>query len=73
MTPQPEQHVRCIFRNGTLIEGIVKEWQPSGAQLQSLNDESILIIPHPDQDIILIKVLPKSFNKNAEEEKLTSI
>jgi hypothetical protein len=44
------------LRNSTVIEGIVEEW---GAiiQLQSLDGQSLLIIHHPDQDIILTKVL----------------
>jgi hypothetical protein len=57
MTPQTGQHVKCILRNGAVAEGIVIEWFASEVQLRSLDHESILIITHPTEDIILIKVI----------------
>lgn len=53
-----DKHVRVVFRNGTIIEGIVKEWVSNYVELRSLSDESIMIIAHPEEDIMLIKVLP---------------
>lgn len=56
MTIQIGQHVKCILRTGAMAEGIVEEWDDN-IQLRSLDGESLLIIPHPDQDIMLIKVI----------------
>jgi hypothetical protein len=50
------RHVKCFLRNSTVIEGIVEEWGTT-IQLQSLDGQSLLIIHHPEQDIILTKVL----------------
>ena len=72
MIPQIGQHVKCVLRTGAMAEGIVKFWENT-VQLQSLDGESILIIPHPADDIILIKVLlfdkEKKINKPIIESK----
>lgn len=60
------KHVKVVFKNGTVIEGIVKEWVSNYVELQSLNDESIMIIAQPEEDIMLIKVLPDKPAKNPE-------
>lgn len=57
MTPQTGQHVKCILRNGAIAEGIVEEWFANTVQLRSLDGESILIITHPAEDIMLIKII----------------
>lgn len=57
MTPTIGQHVKCILRSGAMVEGIIQEWSNNEVQLLSLDAESILIVPHPDQDIMLIKIL----------------
>jgi len=57
MMPTNGQHVKCILKNGAIVEGIVKEWGANSVELRSLDGESILIIPHPNEDIMLIKVL----------------
>lgn len=57
MTPKVGQHVKCILRNGALAEGIVDEWYNNIVVLQSLDGESVLIITHPAEDIMLIKIL----------------
>lgn len=62
------KHIRCVFKNGTIIEGIVKEWTTGSVQLQSLNDESIMIILHPEEDIMLIKVLADKPEESGEEK-----
>lgn len=51
------EHVKCFLRNSTVIEGIVISWSANEIQLQSLDQESILIIHNPAQDIVLTKVL----------------
>jgi hypothetical protein len=50
------QHVKCFLRNSAVVEGIVIEWDKT-IELQSLDRKSILIIHHPDEDIILTKML----------------
>lgn len=57
MTPEKGKHVKCILRTGVSVEGIVQEWYNNVVQLLSLDGESILIIPHPGEDIMLIKIL----------------
>lgn len=59
VNPQKGQRVKCVFKNGMVVEGIVEQWEPTvTAVLKSLSDESILIIPRPLEDIMLIKVFP---------------
>jgi hypothetical protein len=65
MIPQTGQHVKIILRNGAMAEGIVEEWFANEVQLKSLDGESILIITHPTEDIMLIKV----FLEKPVEEK----
>lgn len=66
MTPQTGQHVKCILRNGAIAEGIVEEWFANTVQLRSLDNESILIITHPSEDIMLIKIV---LEKKEESEE----
>lgn len=68
MTPQTGQHVKCILRNGAIAEGIVEEWFANTVQLRSVDGESILIITHPSEDIMLIKIILEK----KEEETLVS-
>ena len=63
------QHVKCIFRNGTIVEGIVEEWVPGTTHLRSLSDQSLMIIMHPDEDIMMIKVIPEPEEEIVKEEK----
>lgn len=57
MIPEIGQHVKCMLRNNTIIEGIVEEWYGNYVKLISLDKGSIFIIHHPDQDIILTKIV----------------
>jgi hypothetical protein len=57
MIPPDGSHVKILLRNNTIVEGIVKEWYGNVVKLQSLDDKSYVIIPHPEEDIVLIKVL----------------
>lgn len=69
MIPQPEQHIKCIFKNGTIVEGIVKEWGiNSSVILQSLTDQSLMIILHPKDDIMMIKIMAEQPEENLSEE-----
>ena len=60
------QHIKCIFRNGTIVEGIVKEWS-SNYYLQSLTDDSLLVILDPRQDLMMIKIMPTQDRVQVEE------
>lgn len=52
----PGQHVKILLCNNSLIEGFVEQWGKE-IQLKSLDGESLLIIHHPDRDIVLTKVV----------------
>lgn len=56
MIPEVGQHIKVILKNNTVVEGIVEEWFNNYVKLKSLDEKSILIIPHPNEDIMLIKV-----------------
>ncbi len=56
MIPEVGQHIKVILKNNTVVEGIVEEWFNNYVKLKSLDEKSILIIPHPNEDIMLIKI-----------------
>jgi hypothetical protein len=58
------QHIKCILKNSTVVEGTVKEWSAKNCVLLSLDKKSLLIIPHPDEDIMLIKVMLGEIQNN---------
>jgi ribosomal protein L12E/L44/L45/RPP1/RPP2 len=62
MNIQAEQHIKCIFRNGTIIEGIVRAWSKEEAVLLSLNDASLMVILHPYDDVMLIKIMSEEIS-----------
>ncbi|SRR5713101_1252016 len=57
MIPQKNQHIKCIFKNGTALDGIVEVWSENESILKSMIDQSIVIIPHTSEDIMLIKII----------------
>jgi hypothetical protein len=63
MIPQPDQHVKCIFQNSTIIEGIVQSWDKDRAVLLSLSDDSLMVIWHPEEDLMLVKIMPPKNEK----------
>jgi hypothetical protein len=67
MIPQVGQHVKCLLRTGVLAEGIVEDWGERTVQLRSLDEENILIITHPNDDIMLIKVVLNTHQSAAEK------
>lgn len=67
MIPKDGQHVKCILRNGAIAEGIVQEWYANEAILGSLDGESTIIITHPTEDIVLIKIMTDSPHEEKEE------
>lgn len=70
MIPEIGQHVKCLLRNNSLVEGIVKYWNTDRIELQSLDEKSILIIPHPEQDIMMIKILLENISDKENSQKL---
>lgn len=67
MIPPNNSHVKILLRNNTTVEGIVQEWGDT-VKIQSLGGQNYMIILHPKEDIILIKV----FLNNLPEEKVFS-
>ena len=53
------QHVKCFLRSGMVLEGIVEESTGAQVVLRSLQDESLMIIHRPGEDIMLTKVMPE--------------
>jgi hypothetical protein len=68
--PQPNQHIKCIFRNGTIIEGIVRVWEKDEAVLISIHDDSLMVILHPMEDVMLLKILPENESQKAEQSPI---
>lgn len=52
-----DKHVKCVLRNGMVIEGIVVEWSESRVVLKSLDGESLMIVHKPADDILMTKVV----------------
>jgi hypothetical protein len=69
MIPPNKSHVKILLRNNTIVEGIVEEWYGNVVKLQSLDDKSYVIIPHPEEDIVLIKVFPAESGEVVEEKE----
>ena len=67
MIPEPGQHVKCFMRSTMVLEGIVQEWADTQIVLKSIDDESILIVHHPADDIILTKVILQVSQEIVEE------
>lgn len=71
MIPKEGDHVKCVFRNGMVIEGIVEKWIPTvTAVLRSLEDNSTLIITKPTDDIMLTKIFPKLSEAEKVKQKI---
>lgn len=68
MTPEVDQLVKCYMRSGIVLEGTVIEWA-SEVVLKSLTDETLMIIHHPVEDIILTKIMLKIETSSAENTK----
>jgi len=64
MTPQKDQHVKCFMRSSMILEGIVEEWSEKEIVLKSLDGDSIMIVHHPAEDVILTKII---INNSAEK------
>jgi hypothetical protein len=78
MTPSIDQYVKCFLRSSMMLEGFVVEWSDAQVVLRSDN-EDILILHHPSEDIILTKILvsppqpitPETINETQQEIRQT--
>ena len=52
------RYVKLFLRNGMALEGIVEESTSAQVVLRSINDQSLMIIHRPNEDIMLTKVMP---------------
>jgi hypothetical protein len=57
MEPQVGQFVKLIFRNGTLMEGIIQQWSKTRSVLKSESSEDILVILQTEQDLLAYKIV----------------
>lgn len=61
------QHIKCVFRNSMVVEGIIESWSKDEAVLNSLDGTNVLIIMRPGDDIMLIKLVLKTQKINVTE------
>lgn len=57
ITVDKGQYVKLFLRNGMALEGIVEESTGAQVVLRSINDQSLMIIHRPSEDIMLTKVM----------------
>lgn len=69
MNPETGSHVKIILKNNTVVEGIVEEWFGNYVKLKSLDGKSAMIIPHPNEDIMLIKIFLDAEPHSSENYK----
>lgn len=70
MILEKSQHVICCLKNNAVLEGTVENWSDEEVVLLSLDGQSQLIITHPKDDIIFVKIILHSFrNKKVSEIK----
>ncbi len=56
MNPQNSDHVKVIFSNGLIEEGIVLEWTEVRAVLRSTSSDNLLIIQNTTRDVLAVKI-----------------
>jgi sRNA-binding regulator protein Hfq len=57
MEPQVGQFVKLIFRNGTLMEGIIQQWSNLKSVLKSESSDDLLVILNTEQDLLAYKII----------------
>lgn len=67
--PEVGQHVKCLLNNGTLVEGTVQTWANEEVVLLSIDQKSMLILPYPARDIMLIKIVLDNSKDSEPAEK----
>lgn len=65
------KHVKILLQSNLIVEGIVKEWAPSQVSVESIEEKSISIILHPQQDIRVVKIYDHDNVTNASAENIT--
>lgn len=69
MNVDKDQRIKLVFRNGTVVDGVVEEWSNAEVKLRSLDGDSILIIPHPTEDIMLVKIMLSKLETKSDPEQ----
>lgn len=59
IVPNVDEEVKIFFKNGTTVEGIVVSWNASELILRSVGATGHLIIYHPEENIMMVRVLEK--------------
>lgn len=54
---EPGKHVKYFLRNGMVLEGIVEKDTAAEVVLKALDGESLMILHHPAEDIMMTKVV----------------
>lgn len=75
MIPSVDSIVKCFLRNTTVLEGKVVEWGDTQVVLKSLDEQSLLIVHRPNEDILLTKVVlvPEKLLEKPKEKKLSEL
>lgn len=60
MIIEKDQHIICCLKNNAVLEGTIESWLDNEVVLLSLDGQSRLIIQHPTQDIVFVKVILNS-------------
>lgn len=71
MNPSDNSRVKILLTNSTVVEGTVKKWFGESIVLQSLNDDSTMIIINPQQNVMLVKVYSESASEEPDYENKT--
>lgn len=71
MQPEKGQQVQCFLRTSMVLKGIVEIWSDTQVVLRSLENDNLMIIHHPTEDILLTKVELSDIIKPTE--KLSNI
>ncbi len=69
MNIEKGQHVKYFLRNGMVLEGIVEEDTAAQVVLQALDGQSIMILHHPAEDIMMTKVVLTEQSPEIPEEQ----
>ena len=56
MEPQQNDHVKVIFNNGLIEEGIVMNWSAEQAVLRAFSTDNLLLIQNTTRDVLAIKI-----------------
>ncbi len=75
MKPDIGQYVKCLLINNLIVEGYVEGWSDLFVKIKSPDDNNILIIHHPERDIVLTKIVLQTKKEiiTSSKEKLTNL